>query len=441
MNHTPLSKSLRDLTAEDIKALQTDAVPEGYRIEYKSAFPSRDKLANSIASFANSSGGWYFVGIRADRPTNAPTDFPGIRLGDLPDPVSTFRETVKALVSPIPSFEVRLLQIDSDRHVLAVHIPEGDDTPYYTRDGKIYRRVADSSDPLPENDRHAIDRLVDKGRAANLTFEDFCNDPRILAHNDEPWLSVFLKPALPPPERPDDWISSQHVASARSEFSSQTQVPFTSGVAYFDANIPFHTAVLGHDALILRHQPKNDLVTPNLEIELFHDGRCRLFVPIISRPAWTSANIGSIVSLKTRNVIATRYTSPSFGRLSFFDVRDLWFVLGLLVTSYETHLRVSSGVKEADAVPFRWRFQLRRVANTVAFVDDDSWADFASESNLPVIQHDVITVPEPHAYQRPLIATEDIPLWGQLATRICVSLGLPLEVLASFRRSQPPRDA
>ena len=61
--YNPFNKNISEIEYEDLKKLIENDVSEGWVIEYKGSFPKNKNIANSIASFANSEGGWYFIGI------------------------------------------------------------------------------------------------------------------------------------------------------------------------------------------------------------------------------------------------------------------------------------------------------------------------------------------------------------------------------------------
>jgi len=144
---TPIGEAL---TASDLQMLISRSVSEGYYVEYKSQMVAKDKIAKSIASFANTYGGWYFIGIEADKLQNIVTNISGFDLSTCPDPIATVREVVKSHITPIPVFFPQVITLTADLLVLVVYIPGEQDTPFITKDGRIYRRVADSSDPVPE---------------------------------------------------------------------------------------------------------------------------------------------------------------------------------------------------------------------------------------------------------------------------------------------------
>lgn len=68
MTYNPFDKAIGEaLTTEDLNKLKGDLLGEGYYVEYKGSFPTNEKIGCSIASFANSyGGGWYIVGVKTD---------------------------------------------------------------------------------------------------------------------------------------------------------------------------------------------------------------------------------------------------------------------------------------------------------------------------------------------------------------------------------------
>ena len=55
------AKPLADLNVADLSVLRY--VPEGWYVEYKREVPSPKPLAKAVAAFANTYGGWLFLGI------------------------------------------------------------------------------------------------------------------------------------------------------------------------------------------------------------------------------------------------------------------------------------------------------------------------------------------------------------------------------------------
>ena len=147
MPFNPFDKPIgTTLTIDDLQLLITRSVSEGYFVEYKSQMQANEKIAKSIAALANTYGGWYFVGVDADKTHNVATNICGFSLASWTDPIATVREVAKSRISPTPVFYPQVVNITNDLVVLVIYVPEEQDTPFITSDGKIYRRVADSSD-------------------------------------------------------------------------------------------------------------------------------------------------------------------------------------------------------------------------------------------------------------------------------------------------------
>lgn len=77
----------------------------------------------SISAFANGMGGSLVFGVNDDG------DIVG--LDDVKSDTEFISDRIKALIDPVPEFELITKQTDNGRLILEVHIPAGDMTPYY----------------------------------------------------------------------------------------------------------------------------------------------------------------------------------------------------------------------------------------------------------------------------------------------------------------------
>lgn len=160
----PFDKQLEDVDFEDLLTLRENNFAEGYFVEYKSDIPGDEpgkSIAKVIASFANTYGGWLFLGIPEEFNNEAgePT---GIDLSDHPQPKETVQQWVQTRVHPIPYFESHLVQLldNEKKAVQIVRVPESWETPHLMNDGVTYRRTGERSNPIePETDRWVLDRL------------------------------------------------------------------------------------------------------------------------------------------------------------------------------------------------------------------------------------------------------------------------------------------
>ena len=72
-----IQKAIRDLQPPDLTILRN--VHEGWYVEYKSQVVKASALAKSLSAFANTYGGWLFIGVQEQSGDNAVADeFPSI---------------------------------------------------------------------------------------------------------------------------------------------------------------------------------------------------------------------------------------------------------------------------------------------------------------------------------------------------------------------------
>src|SRR5438128_10928656 len=96
MTFNPFEKPVDDLGDIDLQRVIDRDVAEGLYMEYKREFPKNEKIGWSLASFANSYGGWYVVGVEADKQRNTAVKLTGIDLTSERDPISKVREIAKS---------------------------------------------------------------------------------------------------------------------------------------------------------------------------------------------------------------------------------------------------------------------------------------------------------------------------------------------------------
>ena len=270
-----------NLTPEDLQLLVTNEVAEGYFVEYKQTFPKNLKIARSIASFANTNGGWYIVGVLEDG--HQATCICGFETSQYSDPIGKVREVVKSNIDPVPLFYPQVVRIDDAKAVLAVYVPGNQETPFITLDGRVYRRIADSSDPIMSTDRAALDRLIDQGSHATQSFIKFCTDERTFceAESNLAWLQVYISPRLLQAPQPLKFDTTTSWLSALLS-SSRTPVPIPLPTVEASATgiLPLNLAQPTGQSVILRQVNTGMNSMNSMEIEIFYDGRAKLLIPL-----------------------------------------------------------------------------------------------------------------------------------------------------------------
>lgn len=84
--------------------------------------------------------------------------------------------------------------MSADRAILCIHIPWSSNAPHVHRCGHIYRRVADGSEPKPENDRFILDQLWKRSERINKEYKKWVKRPIKLAdaEKDIPFLRLLI---------------------------------------------------------------------------------------------------------------------------------------------------------------------------------------------------------------------------------------------------------
>lgn len=172
-DYNPFDMPFDEITPSDLEALFT--VAEGWYVEYKQEVPNAGAVAKSVTAFANTYGGWLFYGIAEKSKEDAVAGtFPGIACEDADGFLQRIRQAVANQAQPSPYFRVRALMgpvaaigLAEGRCVIMAQVPWGPEAPYIHKDGRIYRRVGDGSEPRPENDRFILDQLW--SRSAKIT--------------------------------------------------------------------------------------------------------------------------------------------------------------------------------------------------------------------------------------------------------------------------------
>jgi hypothetical protein len=172
------SLALADVTPADVRWM----IKEGESlVELKAEIPS-DGIGPTIASFANSLGGWLILGVDDKTRKGVGWKPPG-RADDL----DYLRERLRREVDPLPPFAARPMRYGR-RRVSVVRVYESADTPHIVRGtGQVFVRHPGARHPLPldahdhlielarrgeDAGQRARKRLEDALRATSLLFED-----------------------------------------------------------------------------------------------------------------------------------------------------------------------------------------------------------------------------------------------------------------------------
>ena len=170
--YSPFDKDIKDLLSEDLDVLRS--VNEGWFVEYKREAVKVSAMAKALSAFANTDGGWLFLGVDQARNNDLSVarDFVGIPQDSTEVVLQQLRQAASSSLNPTPYFHTKVLSgpcpiinLASGKSVIVVQIPSSLTAPHVHKDGRIYRRVADGSEPKSETDRFVLDQLWRRGDA------------------------------------------------------------------------------------------------------------------------------------------------------------------------------------------------------------------------------------------------------------------------------------
>ncbi len=438
----PFGKSPGDpWTPEDLQAAVDNGVPEGWVVEFKREPPAEGrskKIARSIASFANTYGGWYIVGIRAEqraedggRVLSVASEVTGFDpAATNGDPVELVRNAVRDHIDPLPLFFPHPVDLGNGRIALAVYVPGEQETPFLSSNGQIYRRIADASEPV--NDRYTLDRLIDRGRELRSRFAEFAQEKRIVegpVSNDQGWLAVYLSPY------PLGTIDRAAMLSwpRISELIELSRSPLLAATGLRRAELNLTWGQTTNRSVFLRRRlPRrpNATALDFVEVELLVDGRARMLLPLPYKTelaADPDHPFGARSDL-ARQALRVVHEDIGSGRLhrfhgTYFDLQEVWYALAAFVGYYRAWLG-----DDLDRVDLRWAMRVARVEGVAAFFDADAWGNHVLSFGLPTFAFDALTVPTEIGGGETLGAANLDELWRILSYRLAEACGFPIEM-------------
>lgn len=123
------------LVASDIQAvILGQDFDESFYFELKDDKVSNKKLMEEVSAFANTFGGYIFLGVTDQKQIEGCTEWNEQRI----------HTTIHDSITPTPSFDVKRFTIGTDI-VYVIRIDEGSEPPYITSSGKIYERLSSGS--------------------------------------------------------------------------------------------------------------------------------------------------------------------------------------------------------------------------------------------------------------------------------------------------------
>lgn len=378
--YSPFNRRIDDLTLTDIASLRT--VHEGWYIEYKRDLGNASTIAKSIAAFANTYGGWLFYGIdeksKAEPVAGA---FPGIDIKQLDAALQTIRHAAASHLMPPPHFETKVipgpapeLALPDGRAIVVVHVPWGPAAPYVHKDGRIFRRVNDGSDPRPESDRFVLDQLWRRADDIKNRYAHWVDSDPILSHDeqDAPYLRILIVADL--------WEDHGLNANLRRK-----DIHDIFGSVDGNFALPFDTIYSSATGFVCRQTANNKPQKQLLTWRFRNDLRSEIILPLsrFEPASLFSRPDGYAESRRFLNLLeAQRYVEPTVIDLNLVFL----FLLGVMRTQKKLSARASWHG------PHYVKMKLVNVWHTIPFLDISSTMDDFERHGIPLCLDDEITL-------------------------------------------------
>ena len=209
------NKNLADVDYENIEWLKDVKFEESQILDYKADYAeTRDhenNLLKEITAFSNSSGGFLIFGIVESGRGGYPQEIVGI---DNNVNLERLEQIIISNIRPRIAVKFRKIPIpESEKIILIIFIPEGQNQPYYNnRSNKYYKRY---NFEAKEMDEHEIEALYQKRFFGISQFKRYIDE-----------IINFKKSKLPIEDVPS--IMDGHIIVAPLKFENETSV-FSDG--------------------------------------------------------------------------------------------------------------------------------------------------------------------------------------------------------------------
>jgi len=360
-NFSPFGKPLREVEAIDLEKLRY--VSEGWYVEYKREEPNASALAKSLAAFANTYGGWLFLGVEEESKEHAVAgSFPAVPREAVDACLQRIRKCAADHLNPTPHFETKVvwgpvpeLVIPEDRAVICAWVPQSPAAPHVHKSGHIYRRVADGSEPRPENDRFMLDQMWRRGDEVRRFHIDWAEkDPEFSAGESEcPFVRLMFTPD--PWRQRDLYIDDEE--AVRNVLQQATAVV---------SALPFDTVYTSADGFIGRQLTNNEIGTMGVTWRLRRDLVSDVIIPL-QVLKWTNEDDLSEWLRGYEHVpefIAALRRQKKGGATRLVDLNFLFNIL-IGVIEIQDRLLALGGWSEA----YHFRTRLLGAWRTVPFLD------------------------------------------------------------------------
>ena len=377
-SYSPFSNTnISDLTALDLEILKS--VNEGWYVEYKSELNNSQSIAKSISSFANSYGGWLFYGIKEkDKADNTAGSFPGIPKSEVDAALQTIRHSVARHLNPIPHFDTKIvegpesgIELAKDHVVICIYVPFSIVAPHIHARGCIYRRVADSSEPKPETDRHQLDLLWGRKEKIDNEYTDWINrvPERSKGESEQPYLRLLLDADLYRLEGKTWDLTADDILSVMNDEEGGVGIPV-------DACYPSDRGMVARQTSSLSRHADFGLTW------IIGRGlRCEVWIPLnVHETEGASYYVSGLEKYQNTNQFLDLLNKAKVSNGKVLDLNQLWQILHAVVNKYLCLLDKNNTPRNA----FFGKIILSEIWRSVPFFDSKTILERMEKYGLPI---------------------------------------------------------
>lgn len=167
------NKDWNHLCADDVCSFLLGGGEENFFFEFKADQEKNSKLIKEISAFANTYGGYLFLGVNDDKTIGGCLEWTEQRI----------HATIHDSISPTPIFDIKKFEIDG-KTIYIIKIEEGKNPPYVTNQGGIFERLASGSFPIKESAK--LNLLYQKKADAISKLQSKIELPALIVNQEFP---------------------------------------------------------------------------------------------------------------------------------------------------------------------------------------------------------------------------------------------------------------
>lgn len=387
--YNPFDKNIDELIFDDLYSLVENQVKEGFYVEFKSDFQKNKDIAKSIASFANTRGGWYIIGVEDYDKTNIAKDIVGFDIKKHNQPKESIRQIVRTNIHPIPFFEMELLESNDDKYVLVIFIPESFETPHILSNGVIYLRNGEESSPIEISDKYTLDKLYQKNSFLEAKLNSLLKNPFGSPFDEKnaklPFLNLCLLPKNFNNVEIKDFYDKLFLDRFR-EMINQNESLFSDN-QNITFNINFKNVARTPHSIIFR-DVSNGISSFNQTYEFFYNGAARLKIPI--RFTTSQMLFSSDGSQNSYSNLLKEYLGEKFREYRYVDIGAFYYIIRYATKKYSNFLEENVNYRDNVLA----MFEMENIFQLVPYVECQSFKDHLETYHVPMSTYEYKKVPD-----------------------------------------------